>query len=185
MWSSDRSPRRIPFLPGAALLLALFVLGACGGFRPLYEARKDTAASAALELAQTGIHPIADRFGQQLHNHLLDLINPRGRPASPRYGLSVTLTSSTANTAISKSAYATRASLNASATFTLTDVTTGKALLNGTRRVVTGYNILDSEYATLVSEKDAEARAARELAHGIQNQIAVFFRQRAEQGTTP
>ena len=189
MWLSNRNnPGILRFLgrnpartaAGVLALALVLTLSACGGFRPLYGKAQGRPSAAAVSLAATQILPIEDRIGQQLHNNLLDLMNPRGRPAAPRYRLSVGLSTSTASTGLSKSAYATRAELRATASFTLVDVATAKTLLAGSRKIVTGYDILDSEYATLVSEQDAERRSARELAFAIQNQIAVFFLGRAD-----
>ena len=155
-----------------APLFVVLLLGACG-FRSLYGT--DATRDAPGELATIKVKPIAVRLGQQLHNNLLDLLNPRGRPANPRYLLTVRLYQSTQRLAIEKDAFATRANLRLRANFSLEDPDSRETMLTGRILVVSSYNILDSEFATLMAEKDAKARAAREIAHDIRTRLAAFF----------
>ncbi len=155
-----------------APIFVVLLLGACG-FRSLYGT--DATADAPGELATIKVNPIADRLGQQLRNNLLDLLNPRGRPANPRYFLTVRLDQSTQRLAIEKDAFATRANLRLLANFSLHDQDSREIVLSGKSLMVSSYNILDSEFATLMAEKDAKARAARELAHDIRTRLAAFF----------
>ena len=155
-----------------APLFVVLLLGACG-FRSLYGT--DATGDAPGELATIKVKPIPDRIGQQLRNNLLDLLNPRGHPANPRYFLTVHLDQSTHRLAIEKDAFATRANLRLRANFSLHDLDSRKIVLSGKSLMVSSYNILDSEFATLMAEKDAKARAAREIAHDIRTRLAAFF----------
>ena len=168
------------------LLLSLVVLttSACTGFRPLY-ARDAGGSVAAIEMAKIEIGLIPDRPGQQLRNNLLDLMNPRGEPGAPSYRLNVSLSLSTEGLGLRKSGFATRANLHANASLTLVDAKTGKTLLTGSHRIIGGYDLLDSEFATLASEKYVQARTMVELAHAIRTQVSVFFLQRAERTKRP
>ncbi len=154
------------------LLVAVAVLGGCG-FRPLYGGARQ--AGTPVELAAIAVKPIADRIGQQLHNHLLDLLTPGGRPRHPRYSLSVELSESIRRLAVQKSEFATRANLSLNATYNLTDMPTRETILEGRSVVVTSFNILSSEFATLMAEKDARTKVVRELGDDIRTRIAVFF----------
>ena len=167
---------------GAALLAALVLLEACG-FRPLYGSRETGAAAA--ELAAVEIKPISERVGQQLHNLLLDRINPRGRPGNPRYILKITLTQGIERLAVRKTAFSTRANLRLTATFSLAPAGGGEALVSGIILAISSYNILNSEFATLTSEKDARSRATGQLAEDIRTRLAVFFTQRKAAGRGP
>ena len=131
-----------PRAPALALLAAVVLLGACG-FRPLYGS-KETAAAAA-ELAAVEIKPIADRAGQQLHNLLLDRINPRGRPARPRYILKIHLTQGIERLAVRKTAFSTRANLRLTAVFALEPAGGGGVLVSGTSLAISSYNIVAHE----------------------------------------
>lgn len=155
------------------LIGVLVVLSGCG-FKPIYGDRHGQNVKA--EFSAIKIELIEDRIGQQLHNHLLDKINPFGRPASPRYSLTVKLSESKRELAVKKSEIATRANLIFIASFNLTGLRpTSKALLTGSSEVVSSYNILQSDYATSVAEKDARRRAVRELSAEIANRLAVYF----------
>ena len=155
-----------------APIFVVLLLGACG-FRSLYGT--DATRDPPGDLATIEVNPIADRLGQRLRNNLLDLLNPRGRPANPRYFLTVQLDQSTQRLAIEKDAFATRANLRLLANFSLHDQDSREIVLSGKSLMVSSYNILDSEFATLMAEKDAKARAARELAHDIRTRLAAFF----------
>ncbi len=154
------------------LLAALGFLGGCG-FQPLYG--KSFAAYAPKEFAAIRVKPIRDRIGQQLHNHLLSLLNPDGRPSKPRYVLTARISESIASLGIRKSAFATRANLTLSVNYQLSPLPTGDQILTGNESIIVSYNILDSDFATLMAEKSARARAVRELAQAIRTRLAGQF----------
>ena len=155
-------------------LCAVLLMGC--GFRPLYGGGRD--GEAATELASIRVAVIAERIGQKLHNHLLDLLNPRGSAAAPKYVLRVVLTGSTERLAIAKSELATRANYGLVARYQLLQADGKRSFLTGTKKVVRSYNILTSDFATLMVEKDAKARAIQEIGHDIRTQLALFFVQR-------
>jgi LPS-assembly lipoprotein len=161
------------------VLIALFVvsaLPACG-FEPLYG--RNAATNTSAEMAAIRILPIKDRIGQKTHNHLLDLVTPHGRPARPEYILKVELTESFSNIAVSKESFATRVNYHLTARFSLQDSRTNKSVFNGNDRTITSYNVLTSNFATQVAEDDARSRAARQVALGIQTQLASFLKNRS------
>ncbi len=147
-------------------------LGGCG-FQPLYGKHLD--AYTPEELAAIRVKPIRDRIGQQLHNHLLSLFNPDGRPSKPRYALEADISESIASLGVRKSAFATRANLTLSVNYQLSPLPIGDQILAGKDSIVVSYNILDSDFATLMAEKDARARAVRELAQVIRTRLAAQF----------
>ena len=151
-----------------ALLVCLILLGGCG-FRPIYGTA--TQGNTAAALASVDVEPISDRVGQILHNHLLDLLNPRGRPERPRYRLSVNLSESVERIAFRKTEVATRANLWLRVSFTLQGAA-GESVLSGNLSVVSSYNILQTDFATLAAEQDARERAARQLAEELRLQLA-------------
>lgn len=154
-------------------------LGGCG-FEPLYGRRED-GGSAAAELAAIRIAPIADRTGQLLYNELRDRLNPRGKPATPLYILRVTLVETREELAFRGDETATRANLLLTANYVLQraasqggsgeEVTVAK----GESRVTASYDILESQYATLVSIDDARGRAVQVLGDDIQARLAVVL----------
>ncbi len=158
-----------------ALGLCAVLVAGCG-FQPLYgDGRKSEAAT---ELATIRIEPIAERIGQQLHNHLLDLLTPSGRPAHARYVLNIVVNGSTKGLAIAKSELATRSNYRLVANYSLFEGDNKKLIFKGSRNVVSSYNVLTSNFGTLMAEKDAKARAVEEIGQIIRTQLAVFFVQR-------
>ncbi|NQV84502.1 MAG: hypothetical protein HQ494_11850 [Rhodospirillales bacterium] len=149
---------------------ALLMVQACG-FRPLYGG----GGAASPEFARIKVEPIADRVGQLLHNRLLTALNPKGLHQKPLYVLSTKLNETSASLAVKKSAFATRANLTVKANFHLVRTLDGKTLYSGESSITVSYNILDSEFATLVATKDARFRAVREVSHGISTQLGVYF----------
>lgn len=158
-----------------SFLVVLGLLGACG-FRPLYGDR--TAGGTPSKLAMIKVEPIPDRIGQQLHNHLLTALNPRGPSRRPRYILQTQVEESTSSLAVRKSAFATRANLTVKANYSLTTPAGGKTLFSAKSSITVSYNILDSEFATLMAERDARARAVREVSEDIRIRLGVFLARR-------
>lgn len=151
---------------------ALGFLGGCG-FQPLYGKHLD--AYTPEEFAAIKVIPFRDRIGQQLHNHLLSLLNPGGRPKKPRYVLTARVSESIGSLGVRKSAFATRANLTLHANYSLSPLPMGNQLLKGNDSIIVSYNILDSDFATLMAEKDARARAVRELAQVIRTRLGAYF----------
>lgn len=156
----------------------LLALGACG-FQPLYGTKDEVPMSQ--ELALVDVAPIKDRIGQELRSRLLDALTPKGVPDRPRYSLSVLTAEKIEQTAVQKTAFATRANMTVSASFTLTDLRAQKAedrrQFGGSTQVVSSYNILDSTFATLAAENDARSRAVAEIAEEIRVRLAIWLRQ--------
>lgn len=162
-----------------ALGAAILTLAACG-FQPIYSGGRNTGIQK--ELASIELLPIAERSGQILHNHLLDLLNPFGQADKARYELSVKLSESKRELAVQKTELATRANLRFVAQFQLSDrLNGGKNVFSGRSRIVASYNILTSDYAMLIAERNARRRAVREIGADIANRLAAFL-QIAERG---
>jgi LPS-assembly lipoprotein len=168
------------FVRTGLLVATLLITGACG-FRPLYA---PTANGDVIRgLANIRIFSIRDRIGQNLHNQLLDLINPTGPPARPDYVLRIRLSESKESLAVRKSAFATRANLRINAEFKLSAVKNGveetsKPVFFGNSASVSSYNILDNPFATVMAEKNARQLAVRSIAQDLRTRLAVFIAQR-------
>lgn len=160
-------------MQAGVLLGLLLALGACG-FQPLYGSRG--ATNTPDEFAAIEIQPIKDRIGQELHNNLLDMLNPRGEAAAPKYELVVTLTENREELAVQKTAFATRANLTMTASFTLREGKTKKGVTGGSSVAVSSYDVLRSDFATLAAEKDARSRALLRIAEDIRTRLALHFR---------
>lgn len=181
-----------PFVVACALL----VLQACG-FQPLYQQTPSGGAGRAF-FETIKVPPIADRVGQELRNHLYSELTPKGQPADPKWELVVKLTESIQKTSIERTSFSTRANLVLTGTYTLTPLDADVVGLSGetaeaqggasdaavghsgTVKVTSSYNIFDSEYATLVAERDSRSRAVLFLSNDIRRQLAIWYNNRSE-----
>jgi LPS-assembly lipoprotein len=156
----------------AVLVGLLLALAACG-YRPLYGERGPDNVSVADELALVRIESIPDRIGQQMYNMLRERLNPYGKPADPKYVLSVTLLERREQLFLEKDETATRANLTLRANFVLRRVSDGEIVATGLSRAVSSYDILSSQFASVVSEEDARVRGARALSDDIRTRLAL------------
>lgn len=159
------------------LVLVLVSLGACG-FRPVY--KRSSSGTAAHLMAAVEIEPINDRSGQILQNELLDLMTPRGRPAKPRYKLAANISDSLQELAVRKNAFSTRANLLMTVNYQLYDHQKGKTVLTGTTRVANSFDLLDSQYAAIVSEREARKNTLKQAAQNIRTRVAIFFQRQLD-----
>jgi LPS-assembly lipoprotein len=168
---------RVVAMIGPALAAALAV-GGCG-YRPLYGERSAVAAGPVRgQLAEVKISGIADRRGQMLHNYLLDRMNPRGEPASPRYVLSVTTSEALRVTDTRADGTATRADVIVTARFNLRDAVSDAVLFIQSSEGVGTYNLLTARFASVSSEDEARRRAVELVADQIALQVALFLNRR-------
>ena len=170
----------------AALTVLLAAALAACGFQPLY--KKDAADSGVTaDLAHVrvlNVHadfPENDRLGQQMHNMLLQRLNPEGAPAHPAYRLETTMSVTKERTGIQITEEATRARLTVVAGFRLVDAASNKQLYAGSERSTNSYNVADSQFATLSAENDAARRAVREISESIRLRLGLYF-QRGQSG---
>lgn len=170
-------------LSRAALAVALTLgLAACG-FRPMY-GKLAGGSDVLAEFASISVAPIADRPGQQLRNNLHQLLTPHGKASDARYRLTVKLAESRQLLALARTGLATRAQLTITADFTLTDLTTSHDVLRDKAAVISGYNVLDSDYATLTAENFARTRGLQQLAQDIRNRLGAHFTASAAAATS-
>ena len=145
---------------------------ACG-FQPLYGTGETTKRSVVFSDIQ--IAPIKDQIGHILRNELILRLHANDRARVPHYRLTVELNESTSSLAVRKSALATRANLIMSGAFRLFVVATGADVFTGTSRTTVSYNIFDSEFATLMAEKNARERALRSMSEDIRVRLGVIL----------
>jgi LPS-assembly lipoprotein len=170
-WSKPASPAL-----AAVLAIALLALAGCG-FRPLYGERS-AASVAAPELAAIQIDSISNREGQLVRNSLLDKMQPRGAAPKPLYRLQVGVGIARESLGVRIDDTATRGNLTMNASYTLIDLASGKPLMSANSRAVSSYNILDSDFATVISENDAIRRTAAEVSEEIKTRVAIFLSSR-------
>jgi LPS-assembly lipoprotein len=161
-----------------ALLAALALASACT-VRPLYsDASLETGAVPGAQegLRQIAIDPVNTRYGQRLRNDLIFLLNGgAGQPEQPKYKMTLNATVLVLNEAVISVGDENRpsaASLHMTGSYVLTDLATGKPVASGSRTIPASYDQPTQEFANLRARRDAEDRAARELAELLRLDIA-------------
>jgi LPS-assembly lipoprotein len=165
---------------------ALFVLLAAGALgvsgctvRPLYsDSSIETGAIAGASTGQRQIYveEVRTRYGQDLRNNLIFLLNGgAAQPAEPRYRMalnaSVYVTDEAAVSVVNENR-PTAALLQMSADYVLTDTGTGEVVARGARSVTSSFDHPAQEFANMRARRDAEDRAARELAEMLRLDVA-------------
>lgn len=155
----------------AAVLGAALAVSGCG-FQPLYG---ETTGGADLktDLAAVSVAPLPNRIGQLLRNALEQRLERSGGRQRKEYVLQVSLEERVEDLGLRKDNTATRANLRliANAALVKGDKVVWRTLAEG----VSSYNILDNQYATVISQKDARERAVQLLADDVVRRLAVFM----------
>lgn len=159
-------------------LFSLLLLTACG-FAPVYgtnNTNNGSRDSAATVLNQTRISAMKDREGQFLRNALIDRFYRDGYPTNPQYQLTITeLVETETDFDITVESEATRRQLKIRTSITLGGINTNKPSLKRNLYAVSSYNVLESEFATRVSEQNAREAILNDLSRQIEQQIALHL----------
>ena len=161
------------------ILLGLTSLSACG-FKPLYVEQNEDSywynsnTSIVDDMEQIKIEPIAERFGQETRNFLIDLLTPKGQPRKPKYRLFAELTEmSVTQQAMRGDITATNERVKYKVSYRL--MQDGKELLQGNSEAHVSYDILTSPYSTTMAKKKTQTDAARIIADDISLRIGAYF----------
>ncbi|MDP3897357.1 MAG: LPS assembly lipoprotein LptE [Mesorhizobium sp.] len=165
---------------GLAFSLALVLLAGAGcTVRPLYsDAATTTGALAgpAERLSSVAVKPETTRHGLEVRNHLLFLLNGgAARTTTPTYTLELGVSSQNATTAViqqTKDTEPTAGSIILTSTYRLTEIATGKSDAIGRRSISASFDVPRQEFAAMRAERDAQNRAARELAELLRHAVA-------------
>src|SRR5471032_1778918 len=144
------------------------LLAGCG-FHPMY------GSALAPQLSAIYVEPIPERDGYELRNTLIDLLHSDGVLGGKLYRLKITMNENSQGIALQNDAAITRYNDTLNASYVLTDAK-GNVLTQGTQKELSAYNVVTSPYATLVSEQDANKRAAQDMAERIHLDLGVWFR---------
>ncbi len=167
------------------LLNFYFVLLLSGcGFEPLYVQKTGNGGgwyysgkfdtSISQEMAQVKVEPIEGRMGQQIRNHLLDSLTPKGAPSSPKYRLYVTLKDKyVMQQALREDITATREAVKY--TYDYKMEADGEELFHGDSMAYVSYDILANPYSTTIAQKKSESDAAKILADDMALRVGAYF----------
>jgi LPS-assembly lipoprotein len=165
-----------------AMIVAGTLLAGCTEFRPMYADPAVVGAAApdlARSLGRVRVVPIEGRAGVELRNNLIFELTGGGvEPASSDYELTVTITRSAGNLSIEAiTGRPTSAQLAMVARYRLNRVSDGRVLGTGSFTSRVAYDQTVQRFANIRAERDAEDRAARELAVLIRNGVAALIAQ--------
>lgn len=180
MSSRDRIallPRRMMM---AGALAALALTAGCS-VQPLYSNTTTAStgggtSSVAAELSMVSVKPVETRYAQQVRNHLIFLFGKgQGQPAEPAYTMTLNVTAlreSAAEVQVAQDNEPSAGTITLTADYTLTEAATGEEIGKGTRRIASSFDIPRQEFAAVRAQRDAEDRAARELAELLNLSVA-------------
>jgi len=169
-------------------LIAIGMLLAGCGFRPLYGSGDMPKGAMQADLRSIYVEPISERIGYQMRTRMTDLLDGKGEPAGARYHLRILLStkaeaigvqSQTTSTGVTQTAI-TRYNDTIKAEYELMDAKSGATVTKGVETGLSAYNVLSSPYATLTVQQDADRRAAEDIADRIRIDLAVWFSDQAK-----
>jgi LPS-assembly lipoprotein len=172
----------------ASRLSVVFGLaGLCAAcFQPLYATKSLTGEKSIGEaLAQVQIERVPapngtpdSRIANEIQNQLDSELNGGGGMHSPTHKLAVRFTASRSSIITDVTTGRVESEISGlDSTFTLTELATGKVVLNGRTfsRVSSDYPGQQQRFARVRARLDAEDRAAKVLAENIRTRLASFF----------
>ena len=182
MWWRNR--RRAGLSKAAAALAFAALAGGC--FQPLYGERSLTGAPAlreqlsAVDILQIEAPKGTDesRLAVEIRNALLFDFTGGSGSAPPMYRLKIAI--STTRSSIIVDIQTSRPDIEnygINATYSLTEITSGKVVVTGQTFARVSYDIPGQEqrFARLRGLRDAESRAAKVIADNIRSRLASYF----------
>lgn len=152
------------------LLAVLLGLAACG-FQPMYGVRGQGPGMAAL-LAGIAVATPDRRLEQLVYRHLVERMGQAGKAS---HQLEFQVRERAVGLAVRRDDSINRRNLTLTADFQLFKTGVREPVFRSTSQAIAAMNVVQSDYANLIAERDARARAARALAEDITNRLAVYF----------
>jgi LPS-assembly lipoprotein len=171
----------------AARLLAIVALAAltAGCFQPMYAEHTDGSPGLREKLLTVDLPPIDKpnasreaRVGVAIRNALAFKLYGNATGAPPLYKLVIKFNSSRSDLIIDpNTALPTTENLGIDAQYNLVEIATDKSVMTGTTFSHLSYDIPGSyqRFSRARAYRDAEDRAAQEIADHIQTRLAAFF----------
>lgn len=154
----------------------LFITGC--GFTPLYTSGAGSASPQVSAALQTiSVAQIPDRSGQRLRWLLLESLSQANDVKNPAYVLAVSLEERRSYLGIRPDATSSYGKVAITARYTLTRAGESKPIFTDKTRSLIGYDVVDSEYASLKAEEDAREKTLRQLAQRITYRLARYLEQ--------
>ncbi len=167
-------------------LISTTILAAACTVHPLYSDGPDSADVAThttTQLTSINIKPVNTRYSQEVRNHLIFLFNyGAGQPDAAPYLMALSVDLLTEDALFAQVACQddepTSGTVTLTATYVVTKISTGKIVASGKRNITSSYDRLRQEFANMRAQRDAENRAARQLAEVLRLAIVQEMRKR-------
>ncbi len=157
--------------PVGAVVLFVLALGAC---RPMY-GQTDMGSTTSAELAAIDVNIIPGRVGQKIRNELIFLFTGGNNPAPPNYKLEVAYRESVQGVLYKPSDDSAGKIYSIDANFTLRDLAGKVVLMEGRSHARAAFDKHKSTYSNIRAERDAQNRAAKDIARDINTRIAGYI----------
>jgi LPS-assembly lipoprotein len=156
-----------------ALTAATLGVGGCG-FQPLHGT---TASGANLDdvLKTVDIATIPGRTGQQVRNELIFGVTGGGESGPRVYRLEIAVKQSIANTFATTSGNVQGQTFELSAEFKLVRIADNQVVFKSSTGAHAAYDKVQSIFADVRAQRDAENRTARTVAEAIKTQVAGYL----------
>lgn len=164
--------RQSPMRPAATTLLLAFavMLQACT-FQPLYGS--GAAQQSGFALANIRVEEVDTRVGQQVRNHLIFLLSGGSDPFEPRYLARLRVRDTNNTFAPTRNVRDdTAGSVTVTVSYDLIDSTSNVRIGGGSRIATAAYDRTSQNFANTRAVRDAENRAAREVAELLRLSMA-------------
>ncbi|HBC53161.1 MAG TPA: hypothetical protein DCZ06_02770 [Alphaproteobacteria bacterium] len=152
----------------------LLLLAGCG-FTPVYGNRA-APGSVPAQFDRIEVTPIGGRVGLQLRNDLIDRFSARGGQTAKLYRLDIVLNARKEGLAIQQDESVTRFNYRLFGNLKLVRLSDQQVIFEDNARTYVAYNVVQSDFATLSAERDAEERAAHDLGAEIATRLSLYFR---------
>jgi LPS-assembly lipoprotein len=164
-------------LLGRVWLLSLLVLAGCQ-FQPLYSQSVPVLAGTGMSLSSVMVSEVSTRQAQQVRNHLIFLLSNGSTPANPTHDVKLRV-SSTVQTLAGQIADITNTqlgntagSVQMTASYDVYDTATKEVVFRGSRTASASFDKTSQNFASSRATRDAENRAAMEVAEQLRLAIA-------------
>ena len=162
-------------------IAATLLLHGCG-FEPLYGSNNGMGPVSSM-LSTIYVEPIRDRIGYDLRNDLLDRLDAASSPQNARYRLRLAFTELEEPVVFQPNTSITRYNYTLSAHYELMPRGETTPVKMGDLTAFAAYNVAAAPflYATATAQRDAQDRAANDIAERLRTELAVYLRETAEQ----
>lgn len=146
--------------------ITIMLISACT-VQPLNSV-KPSSAIAPTNLSNIEILEVGNRVGQQVRNKLIFALNGGKEPVGATHSLKLIAVASEATISVITSTKApTAAQVTVSVNYTLREKPNNLIIATGTRQAIASYDRTNQSFANQRAERDAEDRAANEVAEQL------------------